>query len=505
VVWSGIGTALVLAGLDLLGLVIGIPALRSLISYWPPMSTPSAVCLLLSGAALGLLASRLALWKRRLSGFLGLSVGAAGFLSLTASLVKDLTGSEWPWAGYPVLELFLSADARMAALTALYFLLFGTALLLLGTGRPAGESVAAALLLGCALLAYQVLAGYLLDVEAFHRWLHRDVAFNTGLALAGLLASALHLRPDSWLMRVFTGPESGAQMARRLLPALVVLPLVIGWLRIQGERRGVFESDLGVALVALTYASCFLVLTWLSARSVNRLDRLRREAEETLRQAHADLERRVRERTAELGEAASALESEKKRFKEVLDVLPAYVILLTPDHHVALANRFFEERFGRAQGRRCYEYLFGRTEPCETCETFKPFQTGAPHHWEWTGPDGRIYDVHDFPFADSEGATLILEMGVDITARKRAESELERHRGRLEDLVDERTAALTQALDSAERATVEATQRRELLEAVTCGAEAIVAAVDGDLRYTFFNQAHQEEIRRLAGREIQLG
>ena len=48
----------------------------------------------------------------------------------------------------------------------------------------------------------------------------------------------------------------------------------------------------------------------------------------------------------------------------------------------------------------------------------------APHEWEWTGPDGRIYDVSDFPFTDTDGSTLILEMGIDITERKRAEEQL---------------------------------------------------------------------------------
>jgi signal transduction histidine kinase len=48
-------------------------------------------------------------------------------------------------------------------------------------------------------------------------------------------------------------------------------------------------------------------------------------------------------------------------------------------------------------------------------------KTGAPHHWEWTGPDGRNYDIFDFPFTDTDGSPLIMEMGIDITERKRAE------------------------------------------------------------------------------------
>jgi PAS domain S-box-containing protein len=105
-------------------------------------------------------------------------------------------------------------------------------------------------------------------------------------------------------------------------------------------------------------------------------------------------------------------------------MLPAYLVLLAPDYHVHFANRFFRERFGESHGQRCFEYLFGRSEPCETCESYTALKTKAPHQWEWTGPDGRNYDVFDFSFTDTDGSTLILEMGIDITERKRAQEAL---------------------------------------------------------------------------------
>ncbi len=123
-----------------------------------------------------------------------------------------------------------------------------------------------------------------------------------------------------------------------------------------------------------------------------------------MRALNDQLEARVQERTAQLAEAMGTLEAEYERFHEVLDTLPAYVVLLAPDYHVPFANRFFEERFGKSEGRRCYEYLFNRTEPCENCETYKVLKTGAPHRWEWTGPDGRNYDIYDFPFTDADGS-----------------------------------------------------------------------------------------------------
>ena len=119
------------------------------------------------------------------------------------------------------------------------------------------------------------------------------------------------------------------------------------------------------------------------------------------------------------------MKAERQRFNDVLEMLPAYLVLLAPDYHVPFANRFFRERFGESHGRRCFEYLFGRSEPCETCESYTALKTMAPHEWEWTGPDGRNYDVFDFPFTDTDGSTLILEMGIDITERKQAQEALE--------------------------------------------------------------------------------
>jgi PAS domain S-box-containing protein len=137
-----------------------------------------------------------------------------------------------------------------------------------------------------------------------------------------------------------------------------------------------------------------------------------------------------------------SLEAEHKRFNDVLETLPVYLVLLTPDYHVAFANRFFRERFGESHGKRCFEYLFGRTERCEICETYTVLKTMSPHNWEWTGPDGRNYDIHGFPFIDADGSTLILEMGIDITKRKRVEQELRRHQEHLVEMVKERTVEL---------------------------------------------------------------
>jgi PAS domain S-box-containing protein len=159
----------------------------------------------------------------------------------------------------------------------------------------------------------------------------------------------------------------------------------------------------------------------------------RKRAEEALRESE---ERR---------KVVQAVEAERQRLFGVLETLPVMICLMTPDYHVAFANRSFRERFGESHGRHCYEYCFGRPGPCEFCESYNVLQTGQPHHWEVASPDGSVIDVYDFPFTDVDGSPMILEMDVDITARRKSEAELARHREHLEELVQERTALLETA------------------------------------------------------------
>jgi PAS domain S-box-containing protein len=143
--------------------------------------------------------------------------------------------------------------------------------------------------------------------------------------------------------------------------------------------------------------------------------------------------------------AAEATKAERDRLYNVLEMLPAYTVLLSPDYYVPFANRFFRERFGESHGARCYEYLFNRTEPCEVCDTYRVLKTNAPHRWEWVGPDQRNYDVYDFPFTDYDGSPLIFEMGIDVTEMKQAQAALRHMNETLEQRVEERTAALRES------------------------------------------------------------
>jgi len=158
-----------------------------------------------------------------------------------------------------------------------------------------------------------------------------------------------------------------------------------------------------------------------------------KNAEDKLKKINEQLEDRVAKRTLEVS-------MERQRLYNVLETLPAYVVLLDKDYKVPFANKVFRDQFGESHGRRCYDFLFKRNSPCDNCETYKVLVNNKPHRWEWTGPNGRDYDIYDFPFVEEDGSTLVLEMGVDITERKRAEKRARETADKLKDT--ERLAAI---------------------------------------------------------------
>lgn len=239
------------------------------------------------------------------------------------------------------------------------------------------------------------------------------------------------------------------------LRSVLCLPIVK-----QGRTIGIvyLENRLadGVFTMAKTRVTELLISQAAISLDNARLVEKMQQVQEELRRAKESLEQRVQERTAELAAAnyllaediarrqqAEALAlAERQRFNDIVELLPCYLILIKPDYYVSFANRVFRETFGDPTGKRCYHHLFGLDGPCENCRAIEALETNAPVEWEWQGPNQRNYIVFDFPFTDSDGSSLILEIGIDITERKKAEEEIQVLNRELEERVSKRTAQL---------------------------------------------------------------
>ena len=128
---------------------------------------------------------------------------------------------------------------------------------------------------------------------------------------------------------------------------------------------------------------------------------------------------------ADLRVAEKRITLERQRFFSLLEELPAFVCLQAQDYTVRFANRYFRRVFGDPEEKRCYEILRNRDKPCEECPTLGVFKTKGPEEWEWFDHTrGRTYHVYDYPFTDVDGSPLVLELGIDVTDRKKAEDAL---------------------------------------------------------------------------------
>jgi PAS domain S-box-containing protein len=69
----------------------------------------------------------------------------------------------------------------------------------------------------------------------------------------------------------------------RLLLAVIVIPLALGWLRLQGERAGFYSTNFGVTLMVVSTIGLLSILVWWTARALNRADAERSVVEHALR------------------------------------------------------------------------------------------------------------------------------------------------------------------------------------------------------------------------------
>ncbi len=195
--------------------------------------------------------------------------------------------------------------------------------------------------------------------------------------------------------------------------------------------------------------------------------------------------------------AEQALLESEERFIAVIDRLPVFVYLQAPDYSIKFSNRYFRERFGAPQQCRCYEIIAGKKVPCEVCHTFEIFMDPTtPRKWEMTGKDGRIYEVYDHAFFDSDGTLLALGMGIDVTDRKRMESLLKEYNQKLESQVAERTFELT---DKNQRLQQEIQERQQaearLQQTLIVAEQAQLAAESANQAKSVFLAHMSHELR----------
>lgn len=121
-------------------------------------------------------------------------------------------------------------------------------------------------------------------------------------------AAVLSLSP-SGLRDILAAQTPGGYMVRRLAPLAIGIPLLVGWLRVEGERGGLFSLEVGLALFATIAVILMLVAVLLIAQRLNREHAYRSAAEVKLDRLNRELEDKIARRTARLEATVEELEA----------------------------------------------------------------------------------------------------------------------------------------------------------------------------------------------------
>jgi PAS domain S-box-containing protein len=226
------------------------------------------------------------------------------------------------------------------------------------------------------------------------------IAFQTATFIFAVALGVVLATPDVDPMRIVREPGVAGVLVRRILPAVVVVPVVVGSLHVLGERAGWYEESFGSAARTVVEVGLLLaLLAWTTGT-------VRRQAA-----AHQAAEARAR--------------LEAQRVTNILESVTGGFVTVDADWRYAYVN----DEAARLLGRR-REELIGRPmwdffPELESSVMSRELRRAAAERVvvefeDYSQPLGRWFRNRASPTADG-GLSLYFE---DITRRKQDEASL---------------------------------------------------------------------------------
>src|ERR1043166_2963336 len=205
------------------------------------MAPNTAFNFLLLGSALLFLHSK----SRRLSPWACICVLISGFESMLVLLGY----------AYGIKEFYgIASFIPMSLPTAVCFLI-------MGYGIMSGQAYHGFLVLISGFESMLVLLGYAYGIKEFYG-IASFIPMSLPTAVCFLIMGygIMSGQANHGFLAIITGNSAGGAMARRLLPAAILVPAVLGWLRLEGQRLGFYDVEFGAALYTVTNLLAFAAI-----------------------------------------------------------------------------------------------------------------------------------------------------------------------------------------------------------------------------------------------------
>jgi signal transduction histidine kinase len=122
------------------------------------------------------------------------------------------------------------------------------------------------------------LVGYAFGVSGLYSvGEYSGMAISTAACLFVLALGIVFARRTSGLPKLLVDPGAAGTVARRLVPAAVSVPFLLGWIRLVGEKNQFYDTPFGVSLYVVATVAIFLWLVSWAAQMAYESDRVREE------------------------------------------------------------------------------------------------------------------------------------------------------------------------------------------------------------------------------------
>jgi signal transduction histidine kinase len=298
----------ILGALALVGWALNLPFVTTATTGGYPLLPLMALCFVLAGGAL-----TMAVRPHRTPTTEAIQQTLAALVATIAGLTlyEYLRGSE---SGFDLLlfgeklkRVSTNPPGRISINSAGSLLLFALALLSIPHDRRRQDLRAQMFATPALLIALLAILGYLFGVKGMY-----NLSQSSGMALwtaigqlilgVGIL---LALRDRGVAVLLMDDGAAGV-LTRRLLPAALLAPILLGVIRILGESSGFYETEFGVSLFAVASILTFVGLVLWSARVLRNTDKERVDLLALEQQARLHAERARSEAETARAEAERA-------------------------------------------------------------------------------------------------------------------------------------------------------------------------------------------------------
>jgi PAS domain-containing protein len=272
----------------ILGWVSDLDVLKSIVPGMVSMNPLTAITFILAGTSLALSLQSSSGKSPRASSLLFIArtcailVFIVGLIKLTGYLCGLDLGIDRYLFSQKLLIGVQAHPNRLAPNTALSFLLLGIALAFAGTRSERGRFWLQLFMAVLSFNSFLAILGYAYHVQSLYDFRgFSPMALITAITFLILCTGFFMSQTDKGFFAILISESVAGSLLRRLLPAAVLIPTGLGWIILQGEKAGLYET--GEAIFAISNIAVFVAVIFWTALVLYRTETLGREATDALR------------------------------------------------------------------------------------------------------------------------------------------------------------------------------------------------------------------------------